>query len=139
MKINEIIFSGYTPYPKLDNDNRLPHIVEKLSKRIDKTALGAQSNLNLSYVENIDNKILELKQNSYQIISLEQSDQSVDISEFDPSDKIVLIIGNELDGVSAELLDISDKIIEIPMLGKKESYNVASATAIALYHLRFGK
>ncbi len=139
MKINEIIFSGYTPYPKLDNDDRLPHIVEKLSKRIDKTALGAQSNLNLSYVENIDNKILELKQNSYQIISLEQSDQSVDISEFDPSDKIVLIIGNELDGVSAELLDISDKIIEIPMLGKKESYNVASATAIALYHLRFGK
>ena len=139
MKINEIIFSGYTPYPKLDNDDRLPHIVEKLSKRIDKTALGAQSNLNLSYVENIDNKILELKQNSYQIISLEQSDKSVDISEFDPSDKIVLIIGNELDGVSAELLDISDKIIEIPMLGKKESYNVASASAIALYHLRFGK
>jgi len=139
MKINEIIFSGYTPYPKLDNDDRLPYIVEKLSKRIDKTALGAQSNLNLSYVENIDNKILELKQNSYQIISLEQSDKSVDISEFDPSDKIVLIIGNELDGVSAELLDISDKIIEIPMLGKKESYNVASASAIALYHLRFGK
>ena len=59
--------------------------------------------------------------------------------EYIPKEKLVLILGNELDGVAKEILEISDKVIEIPMLGKKESYNVASSAAIALYHMRFIK
>ena len=60
------------------------------------------------------------------------------MQEYKPTDKIVLIIGNELNGVESRILDMSDTIVEIEMLGKKESLNVASATAIALYCMRFG-
>ena len=137
MAVEKVIFSGYSPYPKLENDERLPHIYNKLTKDINKTALGAQDNLNLIHVEDIYKNIFELKKVGYSIVSLEQADNSTKMQEYRPTDKIVLIIGNELNGVESRILDMSDTIVEIEMLGKKESLNVASATAIALYCMRF--
>ncbi len=139
MGVNKILISGYTPYPELQNDSRLPHIYNKLTSRISKTSLGAEKMLLIEYCEDIRAELKKLADQDYEIVSLEQSDNSIKIMEYTPKDKLVLILGNELDGVAKEILEISDKVIEIPMLGKKESYNVASSAAIALYHMRFIK
>jgi len=139
MGVNKILISGYSPYPELQNDSRLPHIYNKLTSRISKTSLGAEKMLDIDYSEDIIAKLKKLANQDYEIVSLEQSDNSIKIMEYTPKDKVVLILGNELDGVAKEILEISDKVIEIPMLGKKESYNVASSAAIALYHMRFIK
>ncbi len=139
MGVNKILISGYSPYPELQNDSRLPHIYNKLTSRISKTSLGAEKMLLIEYCEDIRAELKKLADQDYEIVSLEQSDNSIKIMEYTPKDKLVLILGNELDGVAKEILEISDKVIEIPMLGKKESYNVASSAAIALYHMRFIK
>ncbi len=139
MGVNKILISGYSPYPELQKDSRLPHIYNKLTSRISKTSLGAEKMLLIEYCEDIRAELKKLADQDYEIVSLEQSDNSIKIMEYTPKDKLVLILGNELDGVAKEILEISDKVIEIPMLGKKESYNVASSAAIALYHMRFIK
>ena len=72
-------------------------------------------------------------------MSLEQAGLSIPIGEFTPKFPLCLILGNEIAGIREDLLAESDAVIEIPMIGKKESYNVAVAAGIALYALRRDK
>jgi len=131
--INKIILSGYTPYPTLAKDSRLPHISEKLTSQIHKTALGAEDLVPFEYTElpPLD----ELKEQGYRIVGLEQADRSINLNDYQPPKKIALLIGEEVHGIEAALLEQCEDILEIPMLGKKESFNVSVATGIALYAL----
>ena len=131
--VRKIILSGYTPYPRLENDPRLPHISEKLSAQIHKTALDAESIVPFEYKEvlNLD----EFKQAGYRIVALEQDAKSIPLKEYQPAEKIALLLGEEVEGITKDILDQCDDIIEIPMAGKKESFNVSVATGIALYAL----
>ena len=131
--IEKIIFTGYTPYPLLTNDGRLPHISEKLTTQIHKTALGAEEMVSFEYSEEIPLKLL--KKSGYRIVALEQNQQSVDLASYVAPQKIALLIGEEVHGITEELMAQCDDIIEIPMVGKKESFNVSVATGIALYEL----
>lgn len=131
--VKKIILSGYTPYPKIANDTRLPHIAEKLHNQIHKTALGAESIVPFEYQESPD--ITRLKTDSYRIVGLEQSPNSVNLPLYQPPEKLALILGEEVHGIPADLLSHCEDIIEIPMSGKKESFNVSVATGIALYAL----
>jgi len=131
--ISKIILSGYTPYPRLTKDSRLPHIAEKLTKQISKTALGAESIVPFEYLE--QPPLTELKAAGYRIVALEQAPNSIPMAEYSPSEKTVLLLGEEVEGITAELLAECEDIIEIPMVGKKESFNVSVATGIALYQL----
>lgn len=131
--VSKIILSGYTPYPTVTNDPRLPHISDKLTAQIHKTALGAELLVPFEYIElpPID----ALKANGYRIVGLEQADRSVIINEYQAPEKVALLIGEEVHGIEQVLLDQCEDIIEIPMVGKKESFNVSVATGIALYQL----
>ena len=131
--VSKIILSGYTPYPRLAKDSRLPHIAEKLTKQISKTALGAESIVPFEYVE--QPPLTELKAAGYRIVALEQAPNSIPMAEYSPSEKTVILLGEEVEGITAELLAECEDIIEIPMVGKKESFNVSVATGIALYQL----
>jgi len=131
--ISKIILSGYTPYPRLQKDSRLPHISEKLTKQISKTALGAEAIVPFEYLE--QPPLNELKAAGYRIVALEQAENSIPMACYSPPRKVVLLLGEEVEGVTAELLAECDDIIEIPMVGKKESFNVSVATGIALYAL----
>jgi 23S rRNA (guanosine2251-2'-O)-methyltransferase len=133
--VRRIILSGYSPYPAIQNDNRLPHIAQKLHQQIHKTALGAEEYVDFEYCESPD--LTSLKNAGYQIVALEQSPSSIPLREFQPKDdqKIALLIGEEVHGITPELLAICDTTLEIPMHGQKESFNVSVATAIALYQL----
>lgn len=131
--IKEIYFSGYSPYPSLSDDTRLPHIREKIAKNISKTALGAEKHLKIDRFDEppIDN----LRNKGYKIVALEQHPSSLNIRSYKPSTKIALLLGEEVHGIEPDLLSRCDEIIEIPMQGKKESFNVSVATGIALYQL----
>lgn len=134
--VKQIILSGYTPYPQLATDTRLPHIALKLTSQIHKTALGAETIVPFEYQPYPD--VESLKKQGYHIIGLEQASQSILLHDYAPPDNIALVLGEEVEGISPELLASCDDVIEIPMKGKKESFNVSVATGIALYALSTG-
>lgn len=133
--VSKIIFSGYTPYPTLAHDTRLPHFADKLTRQIHKTALGAETTVPFERFD--EPPIDELKAKGYTIVGLEQDKRSVSLTTYVPPKKIALLLGNEIDGIYPELRAKCDDIIEIPMHGSKESFNVSVAAGIALYHLSF--
>lgn len=133
--VSRIILSGYTPYPRLPDDTRLPHISDKLTAQIHKSALGAESLVPFSYQEMPD--ISALKAAGYRIIGLEQDERAVMLPEYMPPEKYALLLGEEVEGIEQSLRDMCDDLIEIPMSGQKESYNVSVATGIALYGLGY--
>ncbi len=129
----KIILSGYTPYPTTTGDARLPHIRDKITAQIHKTALGAETLVPFEYHDTLDLGTLDLA--GYRLVALEQSPRSIRLQDYDPPKKIALLIGEEVHGITPELLDQCHDIIEIPMYGHKESFNVSVATGIALYGL----
>lgn len=133
--VKKIILSGYTPYPKINNDTRLPHIAEKLTAQIHKTALGAEIMVQFEHQETPN---LELfKEAGYKLVGLEQDPSSIRLPNYSPPNKIALLLGEEVEGITADMRQKCDDLIEIPMEGEKESFNVSVATGIALYHLNF--
>lgn len=135
--VDTVIFTGYTPYPIADGDSRMPHEAAKVSQQIHKTALGAENTVRWEYKKDIIPVLNRLKKEHYVLGALEQSHGSISLPTYRAPTKIALCIGNEVDGLEKEILDIMDVILEIPMAGKKESYNVTQAAAMALYHLNY--
>jgi len=131
--VKKIIISGYSPYPKLKNDTRLPHISEKLTKQIAKASLGAEKMIDIEFQEFPD--FDKLKNEGYLIVGLEQDKKSIPIDQFKPKTKTVLILGEEVNGINKDIIKSCDLLVEIPMIGKKESFNVSVATGIALYQM----
>lgn len=130
--VEKIVFSGYTPYPTYDGDRRLPHLAEKISKQIHKTALGATDNVPFEYHDDV---LTWLRSNTLPLVALEQAKSSVNLADFTTPEEFVLVLGEEVNGVPVELLERCESIVEIPMRGKKESFNVSVAAGIALFAL----
>src|SRR3989344_3549065 len=130
--VKKIYLTGYTPEPH--------DIFGKLRKDFAKTALGAEKYIEWEKLRYIAVLIKRLKKDGFQIVAMEQSKKSVNLGKFRPRKSIALILGNEVRGVPKPILQKCDKIIEIPMRGKKESLNVSVAAGIALYELinKFG-
>jgi 23S rRNA (guanosine2251-2'-O)-methyltransferase len=135
--VEKVYLTGYTPYPELKYDNRLPHLRQKISKQIKKTALGAERSLNLIHEADIDKCLTELSADGFMIVALEQTPRAKNLIEFKTTKNIALILGNEVSGLESDVLKANPDHIKIPMLGQKESLNVSIAGAIALYHLRW--
>ena len=129
----KLILSGYSPYPAISNDTRLPHIREKVTRDIHKTALDAETLVPFEYIEHLDLSIF--RSSGYRIVGLEQDDRSVILPSFNVPEKLVLLLGEEVEGIASDLRGQCDDLIEIPMKGKKESFNVSVAAGIALYQL----
>lgn len=135
--VQEVFLTGYTPYPETKSDTRIPHISRKLSKQINKTALGAENMINWQHQSDVKLVIKELKHKGFQIIGLEQTAESRLLTDTKFDNNVALLVGREVEGVEPEILKLCDLSVEIPMQGKKESFNVAQACAMALYHLTF--
>lgn len=129
--VSKIIISGYSPYPKLPHDTRLPHLVDKLTAQIHKTALGAETMMSFEYQEKPD--IDSLKNQGFVVVGLEQDKNSISLKDYKTPQKIALLLGEEVNGIPDELRNQCDQLIEIPMFGKKESFNVSVAIGITLY------
>lgn len=134
IKIDKIYICGITPTPfetgvKFIGQN-------KKRKDFIKTSLGAEDEVKWEYKENIIDLIKELKENNFEIIALEQNENSVDYKNIKiEKENVAIIVGSETEGIQKEVLSFCNKITEIPMLGLKESLNVTIAFAILVYRL----
>lgn len=136
LNINKVYLTGYTPYPNLKHDQRLPHIANKLTKRIIKTSLGAEQSIDWDFKDNSEDLIKCLKKQDYKIVAVEITKNAVKLSDFITPKKVVFIFGNERTGVDESILKLADEEVFIPMLGSKESFNVVQTAAMVLYTAR---
>jgi len=121
--IEKLYLCGYTPSPP--------------KKEILKTALGSTESVKWEYVKNPLDIVKKLKKDGLKIIALEQTDKSIPYYHINKNIfPACLIIGNEITGVSQELIDLCDLSIEIPQYGIKQSLNVAVAYGIAIFEFR---
>lgn len=119
--VAKVYLTGYTPAP--------PH------SGISKTALGAEKIVAWEKFSKLDTVLEKLRKEKYEIIALEQSKKSLPYKKYNPPGNTALILGNEVRGLSGLVLEKCDKVIEIPMRGRKESLNVSVAFGIAAYSL----
>ncbi|MGF7077963.1 RNA methyltransferase [Mucilaginibacter sp. UYCu711] len=119
--VEQICLCGITAQP--------PH------REIEKTALGATQSVNWTYHEDAVAAVKQLRAEGYQIIAIEQAENSVMLNEFIPNKttKYALIFGNEVNGVSDEVMQIIDTCIEIPQFGTKHSFNIVVSAGIVLW------
>lgn len=133
--VQKVFLTGYTPYPAQPNDERLPHIYNKITAQIHKTALGAETTVPNEYVADIELLLANLKNDGYRLVALEQAPDSVLLPKATFGNKVALLLGEEVHGIEAPLIAMCDTTVEIPMQGTKESFNVSVATGISLYEL----
>lgn len=105
------------------------------SAEIHKSALGAEDSVPWQYFENTLDAVSMLRSEGWKIVSVEQTVGSRKLGEFVPveGEKYALIFGNEVDGVSQDVVDASDFSIEIPQWGTKHSLNVAVCAGVVLW------
>lgn len=139
--VEKIIFTGVSPTPKRKDDTRLPHVILKSEKVISKVALGAEKSVKFEYCTTTNEAINKCRNADFEIIAIEQSPESRQLkaSEFDKLEKIAIIIGTETTGLKIDSLKLCDKILEMKMLGAKESINASVMTGIALFTARLAK
>jgi len=125
--ISKIYLCGYTPAP-VDRFGR---------KRKDfaKVSLGAEETVAWEVNAEIQKLIAKLKKEKYQIIAVEQDENSVDYKKVKLSSNAAIIYGNEVEGVPKNLLKLCDVIAEIPMQGAKESLNVSVSVGVSLFRM----
>ncbi|HEY5714330.1 MAG TPA: RNA methyltransferase [Candidatus Gracilibacteria bacterium] len=119
---DKVILGGYTGCPP--------------DRRIEKVSLGAENFLDWEKQEDLEAYLKTIKKEGYKILGLEQTSLSQDLFSYETQDeKIGLVVGNEVDGITPEILQMCDTCLEIPMHGEKGSLNVSIATGIAMYKL----
>ena len=118
--ISGICLCGFTPQP--------PH------RDIHKTALGATDTVDWLYYEHTVDAVLALKARGYKVLAIEQTEGSIMLDEYvDKQIPTAFVFGNEVDGVSDEVIQVCDGVIEIPQWGMKHSLNISVAAAVVLW------
>ena len=124
--VDKIFLVGYTPTP-IDRFARV-------QPEIKKTSLGASESILWEHYAESKQLIEHLQTKNCAIVPVEQTGDSVSMLDFTVPENVAYVMGNEVDGVSIEFCAAADTIIDIPMLGEKESLNVSVAAGIILYH-----
>ena len=104
--------------------------------KISKTALGAENNVPWEHHWQVWRIIDKFKKEKVNIVVLEQTKNSIPYTKFKPKFPLALVIGNEIKGVSKNIIKKADKIIHLPMQGKKESLNVSVAFGVIGYYVQ---
>ena len=123
--VSKVYLTGYTGTPK-----NLNH-----AKKISKSALGAEKWVDWEYCRFAAKLIKDLKKQKVKIIALENNVKSTDIGKYKPKFPLALVLGEEVGGVPKPILKLCDMVVEIPMVGKKESLNVSVAFGVAAYKI----
>lgn len=133
--VSKIYLSGYTPIPSDENKS----CKTQADKMIEKTALGAEKTIPWEKCKDLKKLLEELNPpaggEKISIVALEKNDKATDIKKFKAKFPMALILGNEVEGVSGNILEKCDAIVSIPMRGQKESLNVSVAAGIAMYEI----
>ncbi len=107
------------------------------NKEIHKTALGATESVDWSYHETTEAVILQLQQEGYTIVSVEQVENSISLPDFkiEKGKKYAFIFGHEVKGVQQKIVDMSDFCVEIPQYGTKHSLNISVSAGVVLWEM----
>ena len=120
--IENIILCGITAQPP--------------NKDIRKAALGATDSVKWEYIKNTTDAVKQLIKDGYHVVGIEQADKSTQLNEFElPKKALAIIMGNEVNGVSQEVIDICNEVIEIPQFGTKHSLNVSVSAGILIWKI----
>ena len=123
MAVEKLYLCGITAKP--------PH------REIQKTAIGATESVNWEYMDDAISIIHRYKKEGYTIISVEQTSNSKALGNYNwKNEKVLLIFGNEVDGVQQKIIDLSDISLEIPQWGTKHSFNITVSAGIVLWDLK---
>ena len=123
MAVEKLYLCGITAKP--------PH------REIQKTAIGATESVNWEYMDDAISIIHRYKKEGYTIISVEQTSNSIALGNYNwKNEKVLLVFGNEVDGVHQKIIDLSDFSIEIPQWGTKHSFNITVSAGIVLWDLK---
>lgn len=121
---DKVIATGITPIPP--------------NKDITKTAIGAERTVEITYLENATDKIEDLKKRGYTVLGIEQTNKSIGLNKLPAlsiGKKLVYIVGNEVKGVSLDLLKLCDHCVDIPMGGTKHSFNVSVCNGMVSWEI----
>jgi len=124
--VAKIFLVGYTPTP-IDRFGRV-------QSEISKTSLGASETIAWESVDTSAAVIAELQAEGFTVVAIEQSPVSISLKDFVAPEQVAYIVGSEVTGVETKTLDAVDQVVEIPMLGAKESLNVSVAAGVVMYH-----
>lgn len=120
----EVRITGYTPSP-------LEH------PKVKKTSLGAESHVGLQQFDYTNQAIQVARNQGYQVICAEITENAIDLDRFDPQNQpLAVIFGNEVEGVLPQSLQQADTVVAIPMQGIKESLNIGQSAAIFMRTLK---
>lgn len=134
----KIYLSGTTPTPV----DRFGRSMSGAQKEISKTALGAEKDISWEYINDTNIFLKKIKKDKFTIVCIEQDKKSINLVDFlkikkqEKMENILLIFGNEVEGVDKSILKKSDYIVEIPLQGKKESLNVSVCAGLVMYILQ---
>lgn len=119
--VEKIILCGITPTP--------PH------REIHKAALGATESVDWEHIPSVSDAIQKLKNDNYIILGIEQTSNSININDYPVKEnqKYAIILGNEVEGVSDDILNLCDDFLEIPQFGTKHSLNVSICGGIVIW------
>jgi len=122
-RAERIYLGGYTPAP--------PH------REITKSALGAELAVAWEKADDTPKLVKKLKADNYRVVAVEQAHDSLPLQNFNPAqgDKFAFVFGNEVSGVTEEVIALSDLCVEIPQFGTKHSFNVAVSAGIVIWKL----
>ena len=123
--ISKIYLTGYTPTP-VDRFGRA-------RKDLAKTALGAEKSIEWEHIKSIDSLIKKIKKDEFKIIAVEQRENAIDYKKLKIKFPTAFIFGNEVKGLSKLILKKCDQIVQIKMLGRKESLNVSVAVGVFIF------
>lgn len=138
--VEKVGFSGYTPH--YDDAKLLPHLREKLNRQIAKAALGAEEMVPQEAVEDLPDWLAQQRAAGWLVMGLEnnlapeEEPRKLLLGEPVQAEKVVLILGEEVNGIPHGVREQCDYFLEIPMAGRKESFNVSVATGIAVWGLQ---
>ncbi len=106
-------------------------------REIRKTALGADETVAWKYFDNTENAVIDLKNNGWTIIAIEQAEGSIALNQFSslPHSKLAIVFGNEVSGVSEAVMRLADTCLEIPQFGAKHSLNIAVSAGVVVWEL----
>lgn len=129
----KLYLCGITPVP-IDR-------FKKVRSDFGKVALGAEKSVTWEFTDDTAMLVKKLTKEGWRIVALEQSKNAISLMSNATKNarhrQIALIVGNEVDGIPPAILKLADAVLDIPMLGEKESLNVSVAFGIAAYQLRF--
>lgn len=142
--IDEVVMSGYTP--RYNDSNLLPHLRERLNHQIAKSALGAEELVSQKLIDDLPGWLEQQKVAGAQILGLEnnldaeEEQRKVELNHLanilSSREHLILILGEEVNGIPPEIRALCDYFLEIPMYGRKESFNVSVAAGIAMWELK---